>query len=620
MILLHVLKTLWAMLEPRRRLIFIALVMLLIVGGAFEMGGMVVIFAFIGGLAVDAETGHRSGKLGRAFELIAHRPLSDAEFALYGGGLVLTVIAVKNTQSLFVRYHVTRFLSNLSHRVALQLYVALMSLPYEQVMGQGPDTLRERLVKTLDVQDEVFRAATQVLADLAIVTMVFAALFYIHPSLTLVALLAFCLIGVAIYRTIQRVLRQMGRDEGTSSKRVNASLNDSFGGLVETRLRDAVPYFLHRYREALGRLQRIDRKRRAIQRVPYAANELLLTSAIIGSVGFLIMSGHDLNDALPILGVFGFAGLRTSGAISRINASYQTLRQKFEDFQRRHTELIRIAPKVLGRDEVSLETYHADEEPLPEGRDGKLHRRLSLKDVTFRYPEHEDDAVRDINITIKRGQFVSFCGESGSGKTTLLMLVMGLIKPTSGAVLCDDWDIQKHIRSWHHNIGYVGQTAYISPGTVRENVAFGIPPEQVSSKAVWKALELAAAKEFVSALPKKLNARLRSGGGGLSGGERQRIVIARALFHNPSVVIFDEATAALDTVTEAEITRAAVRLRKKKTVICVAHRLSTIKDSDVIHVLEHGRIVASGTYDELLTTSPAFQRLAGVASPNAEAS
>lgn len=609
MILTFVLKSLWRALEPRRRLYFVGLVGLLFVTGVFEMMGMLVIFGFIRGLSAHPETGARPG-LGKVLDIYFQRPLSDTEFALAGSGLVLGVILLKNLQALFVRHQLHRFLANLNHRIAMQLFASLMSVPYEHLLSGKLRQPREILQTTSSVLSVCFHAAAQVLADGAVIAMVITLLLLVDPWLTLWAALMFGGLGVGIYRGLQAVLRRMGQDEVAVGKEADHYLRDGFGGVVEARLRDNVRHFLRHYGKAFGKKVRIARNRGTLARIPRAANELLLTTTITGAVIYMVFSGSNLSESLPVLAVFGFAGLRANGSMSRINSSLQSLRHRATQFQGHIEELAVYAPNVLGSGDVEPITYLADEKPLPHGRDGRLKHNLELRNVSFTYPGSDRAAVQNVTLTIPRGQFVSFCGESGGGKTTLLMLLMGLVRPSQGEVLCDDWSVFDHIRAWHRNIGYVSQAAYISPASVRQNVAFGVPPDEVDDAKVWRALEMAAAREFVEALPQGLDTGLRAGGTRLSGGQRQRIVIARALYHDPDVVVFDEATAALDNITEQEVTNAAVRLRGNKTVICVAHRLSTIRDSDVIHLLGGGQIVAAGTFDELLDQSELFRRMA----------
>jgi ATP-binding cassette, subfamily B, bacterial PglK len=607
----RVLTTLWRILERQRRFIFVGLVALLFVSGVLETIGMLVIFGFIRGLSVDAQ-GHRHGAIGAGLQRLLGHTLSDLEFSLLGGGTVLGVILIKNAHSLFVRFHVTRFLGNLTQRISMQLFNALMTTPYERMLESGAKRPRETLSTTIDVFGVCFRSVVLILADSAMLVMVITLLLFVDPRLTLVAAVMFGGLGFAIYRVLQGSMRWRGKLERRALRVVDRELSDAFGGVVQARLQDQVKHFASRYGRGMGVVSRAKRQRDVVRRIPASANELLLTTGVTGAVAYLVLSGNELTDAIPTLAIFGFAGLRANGAMSRTNGSFQRLRQQSERFEKYLAIAERLAPKIMGSDDVETETYLVDEEPLPPGRDGHLTHELTLSEVSFKYPDGNVNVVEDVSLVVQRGQFVSFCGESGSGKSTILMLMIGLLRPTRGEVACDGWNIHRHIRAWHRNIGYVQQGGYIVRDSVRRNVAFGIDDEKIDDAKVWKALELAAAREFVEALPDGLETQLRGHNGRLSGGQRQRLVIARALYHDPDIVVFDEATAALDNITEQVITEAAIRLSGNKTVLCVAHRLSTIRQSDAIHLVHEGRIVGSGTYEELLRGNERFQRLARV--------
>jgi ABC-type multidrug transport system fused ATPase/permease subunit len=611
MVLTTVLKALWRMLEPRRRVYFVILAGWLFVTGVFEMASMMALLAYIRGLAPGGGGG-RFGLVKKAVGLFYEDP-TLLQYSIVGGCAVVGIIALKHGQGLLSRYHLNRFLSNLHFRIAQQVFGALAAMPYEDVIRHGGGRgLKDRLTGTLEILNGAFHTATKILADGAIVLMILLLLFFVDHRLTLLGLALFGGAGLTSYRILQRELKRMGRIEHEANKKVKSALDDAFGGLVEARLRDRVTFFQKRYASALGQANRIGRKENALGRLPGTTNELLLALAIVTTVIYMVVSDKNVSEALPILGVFGFAGMRANSALSRVTKGFQSLRQRAERFEKRVKELEKIAPRVLGSSNVDVPSYLAAEKPLPEGRDGRLHHAITLNDVSFVYPSSKKKAVSGVSLTIARGEFVAFCGGSGGGKSTLAMLLMGLLQPTKGQVLCDDWSVFEHIRAWQKNIGYVGQMPYLANATVRENVAFGEDPTQVSDEKCWAALELAAARGFVEELPKKLDTQLSASSGGLSGGQRQRIVIARALYHDPDIIVFDEATAALDNITEQEITDAALRLRGTKTVICIAHRLSTIEKSDRIHLMENGKVVASGTYAELLETSPEFKRLARV--------
>jgi len=610
MVFIEVFRALWRMLEPRRRFYLVILVGLLFVSGLFEMGGMIIIFGFIRGLHVDPRAGVRSGGLAHAMQRVLGHTLSDLDYAFYCGGAVVLVLLVKNTQSLVVRYQLTRFLANLNQRVGLQLFAALATLPYEQAMRGGLAALETRLQGTLELLASGFRHATQIVASGATLLTILGLLCLIDPGLTLLFALLFGTFGLAQNRYLGRKLRALGEEDRNTTKEANAHLKDTFQGLVEARLRDRIPYFQRLYGQALGVHMRISRKLAAWSRIPGSANEMLLILAIVMAVVVMAFRGSAMEAALPVFATFGFAGMRSVSSIAAASKSYQALLLKGDRFRRAMQDLARLAPATLGSSNTEVPSYLAEERPLPEGRDGRLHRHIELKNVSFRYPRGKRRALNKISLKIKRGQFASFCGPSGSGKSTLVMLLVGLLKPNGGQVRCDDWSVFEHIRAWQRNIGYVGQFAYLSAASVRQNVAFGLPSAEIDDERVWAALELAAARGFVEELPLGLETELTDEGGGLSGGQRQRILIARALYHDPEIVVFDEATAALDNVTEREVTEAAIRLSRSKTIICVAHRLTTIAQSDVIFVMEQGRVVGKGKYQELLESNPTFRMLA----------
>lgn len=609
MVLLPVLKLLWSILDLRNRLYFSLLIVLLVITGVAEMGGMLVIFGFISGLRIE-DNGKRSGAIARAVTYVLEAEPTQAQYVAVGGGGILAFMLIKNFLGMSAQFALTRFLMKRNQNICSQLFEGYLSAPYDLLLPGKIENVRNRINGTFEVLSRSFAATAQILADSITVFVVCLLLLAVHPVLTLIAAGAFAVVGTATYWTMQSNLRSIGAQARQAKKDANRALEHGLAGIVETRLGDLRGYFMRRYSRALHRASVMRRRRAALKRIPRSSNEILLTSMIVGSVFYLTSNNQSIEDALPTLALFGFAGLRLTGAMTRLNTGLQRLRVGAEKLDDIANTLRRVTP-LLGPPDPNLAIGHylADEQPLPDGVDGRLTESLRLENVTFRFPQSKRRAVSEVSVEIKRGSFVSFCGPSGSGKSTLLKLLMGLIAPTHGRVMCDGWEIQQHIRAWHENIGYVGQHLYLTEDSVRENIAFGVAPAKIDDQRVWKALELASAADFVRQLPAQLNTPLRSGDI-LSGGQTQRIVIARALYDDPTILVFDEATAALDNETEREITDAITRLSGTKTIICVAHRLSTIRKSDTIFVLRNGRIVGCGTYDELKAENPTFRRMA----------
>ncbi|NBB77333.1 MAG: ATP-binding cassette domain-containing protein, partial [Bacteroidetes bacterium] len=238
-----------------------------------------------------------------------------------------------------------------------------------------------------------------------------------------------------------------------------------------------------------------------------------------------------------------------------------------------------------------------------------LESEIKIENVSFRYPKSEDYAVKNINLKIDKGSAIAFVGESGAGKTTMVDIILGLLTPETGKIYVDGTDIEDNLRGWMKNIGYIQQSNYLMDEKIFRNIAFGIPDQEIDQKKLQQAIEAAQLTELIERLPRGLKTRVGERGVRLSGGQKQRVSIARALYNNPQVLIMDEATSALDNITEKYVIEAIERLRGDRTIIMIAHRLTTVRNCDIIYMMDEGEIIAQGTYDELLATSKEFRKM-----------
>ena len=237
-----------------------------------------------------------------------------------------------------------------------------------------------------------------------------------------------------------------------------------------------------------------------------------------------------------------------------------------------------------------------------------------MNNISFRYKGSNKDVVKNISLSIVKGQSVAFVGSTGAGKSTLIDIILGLLVPQQGQILIDNGELKKCRDQWLRNIGYVPQSIYLTDDNLRNNIAFGIPEELIDGDAVQKAISSAQLESFVNLLPKGLDTIVGERGARVSGGEKQRVAIARALYHDPDVLVFDEATSSLDSETEREIVNAIERLAGKRTIITIAHRLSTIKNHDCIYYLKDGRINDFGKFDDLIAMNSAFRSISTIQS------
>ncbi len=610
------------MLGAMQRLQFVAQLVLLLVSGVMEMTSFLLIYGFIGGLRVDVETGGRGGKLGQVLERVGVGHFSQYDYVVIVGGFVLGFLLLKNLLSMAIQFSLSRFLSKLNERVCTALFDGYLVMPLDLLHRKGPAEAGRDIKKVFSIFTTCFNAVSQILVDGTTLTMVAGLLLFIDPVITLGAAAWFMIGGMIGFWGIRRLASGITKEAQKAKTSAGDQLSDGMAGIIDVRLRDRRVPVLKNYRKALSQSSMYERRLKALDRAPKSTNEILLASALIGSVAYVVFSGSAVEEALPMLGIFAFAGLRMTGAMSRLSKSLQCLRRATPEFEEAYKSVVASAPEVVHAVQQTERSYLADEVSLLRGDQGKLKMSLQAKNISFTYQDASTPAVDRVSLTIPQGRMVAFCGPSGGGKSTLVLCLMGLLRPQSGEVFCDDWSIFQHIRSWHKQIGYVGQDPYFPKRSIAQNVALGLPAREIDVEKVWAALELASADSFVRALPKQINTQLRRNGKNISGGQRQRILLARALYHDPDVLVLDEATAALDVVTEREVSAAIQKLSRKKTLICIAHRLSTIRDSDQIHVIEQGRIVASGTYQELVASSKLFQRLAlqAEASPRTEQS
>jgi ABC-type multidrug transport system fused ATPase/permease subunit len=342
-----------------------------------------------------------------------------------------------------------------------------------------------------------------------------------------------------------------------------------------------------------------------MSQLPSFAIQGLLFGGMILTLLYLMARHGGFQEALPVAALYAFAGYRLMPAvqaiyrdISQLRFSEAALDSLCTDFASLQTEAPRARPK--GDD--------GREDRLP------LERELELRDVSYGYPNAARPALHQLSLTIQAFSTVGIVGSTGSGKTTTVDLVLGLLRPREGSILADDVEItDERVRAWQRSLGYVPQQIFLADETVAGNIAFGLPAREIDRAAVERAARIANLHDFViGELPDGYETKVGERGVRLSGGQRQRIGIARALYHDPDVLILDEATSALDNLTEQAVMEAVHRLGSRKTIVLIAHRLTTVRNCDCIYLLEQGRLMASGPYEELIAKNDRFRAMAEV--------
>ena len=502
-------------------------------------------------------------------------------------------------------YAITRWSMMRMHSLSERLLETYLRQPYAYFLDRhSGDMSKTILTEAGQVTNTVIRPAMDVIAHGTVLTAIIVLLVVVDPAL---AVGVAGVIGAAyalIYLGVRGFLGRIGSDRVRANKERFTAAGEALGGIKDVKLLGREHAYLSRFRGPSTRFAKHQAASQVLGQVPKFLIEaigfggiIVLTLVLMAANGGV--SGGGLGEVLPVLGLYAFAGYRMLPAAQHVYQGIAQLRfgsaavdTVYDDLHRRASlaEIHKVAPTPV--------------QPV---------REIALDQVTYHYPKASQPALADINLTIPVGSSVGLVGSTGAGKTTLVDVILGLLRPTEGAITVDGEPVtDDNLRAWQAALGYVPQDIFLTDATVTENIAFGIDPERIDTEQVERCARMAQVHDFVTQeMPQGYDTIVGERGVRLSGGQRQRIGIARALYHDPDILVFDEATSALDTVTERAVMEAIDALHHQKTIILIAHRLSTVSGCDQVVLLGHGRVEASGPFESLKAQSAQFQKMAG---------
>jgi len=492
-----------------------------------------------------------------------------------GGVLSLVAVFVVKTAVLgFLAWRQSQFVFGLQADLSQRLFTIYLRQPYTFLLQRNSAQLIQNAIT--EVNEFCGNAITPVLVLLTeglVLAGVAALLLAVEPVGAVIVVLVTGAAAVGFHRATRArtarwgVLRQ--HHEGLRIQHLQQGL----GGAKDVKLLGREADFLARYREHSVESARVGRNQITMVQLPRLWLELLAMVGLATLILVMLAQGREMTRIVPALGLFAAAAFRLLPSVSRLLNSVQSLRFGLPTVDLLHEELALPVPTA------------ARESPLG----APFESTIELAGVGYTYPEASSPVLHGLTLTIERGESVGLIGPSGSGKSTVVDVMLGLLTPTAGRVAVDGLDIQQGLRGWQDQIGYVPQNIYLTDDTLRRNVAFGLADDQIDDAAVRRAIAAAQLEEFVTGLPQGLETVVGERGVRLSGGQRQRIGVARALYHDPAVLVLDEATSALDTATERGVMDAVTALQGRKTLIIVAHRLSTVERCSRLYRLERGQ-------------------------------
>ena len=593
-------KKILQILNKRERLQLLLLLFLIIITAFTQTLGVASVLPFIG-LIMEPALIFENEYLLWAYETFNFADVSA--FIIFAGLVMLAIILFSNALSALTTWLKTRFSLMNNHRLSMRLLKKYLSMPYAYFLNQNSADLSKNVLGEVNhLTYSYIIPFLQLITKSLVVLFLVAMLILIEP---LVSVLAMALIGgpyAIIYFSLRKKLRERGLLRFEANKKKYKAVSEAFGGIKEIKTMHVEPFFLNNYRGASLELTGHALWNSVVGQLPRYALEGIGFGGIIVFVLILFMTRQDAYQVIPLASLFAFAGYRLLPAIQDIFSSFSGIQFHEAVLDRIHRDITAPGPT----DRPASFSDKSLPEPLP------FKDQIELKNISYRYPNSGDPVLSSINLSIKRNTSVGFVGPTGAGKTTLVDIILGLLLPQEGQMLIDGVPIDEDNRlNWQRNMGYVPQFIYLSDDTVAHNIAFGRSDQDINQEALIKAARIANIHDFITGeLPAGYETLVGERGIRLSGGQRQRIGIARALYHDPETLVFDEATSALDGITEKAVLAAMESAARLKTLIIIAHRLSTVENCDLVYLIDRGRIVAVGTYSELLKTNEQFRAMA----------
>ena len=598
-------KKAWALLdlaEKRRAW----LVFSLIVVSAFASAAMVgSVMPFI---AVMAEPSRIEEAPALAWAYSTFGFTSDYQFIVALGLASFIVIVLASLIQILRTWVVARFSMMRIHSIGHRLLAAYLLQPYSFFLDRHSGEMSQRvLAETEQVVMRFMRFNAEFISSVLTTLAIVAFLLWVKP---VVAMLSFAVLGgiyFAVYLTSRRRLHQHGEARVEANNRRFRFANESLTGIKDIKLLGREQYYLDRYAEPSVTMARSQAGISVLSQIPQYALQAVGLSGVILLCLMLIdpadTTGGNLGEILPILGVFALAGQRLMPEFSKIYASLAEMQAGAASVNVVYTDLVKGKTTNLAAGQASNSIG--------------LRSSLEIKGVSFTYSAAKRASLRAVSLHIKAGEKIGIVGGTGAGKTTFADILLGLLEPDEGSLIVDGVEItQKNMRGWMQGVGYVPQDIFLTDSSVAENIALGFAPETIDRDRLRRAARVARIEDFIlQEMPQGYETLVGERGVRLSGGQRQRIGIARALYHDAELIVFDEATSALDNLTERDVMEAIDALPGDKTILIIAHRLSTVRRCDRIVVLEQGQIVGCGSWNALMAENAFFQRIAQVGEP-----
>lgn len=565
------------------------LLLAVVLGSLLELLGVTIFMPFIE-IIQKPRTIQDKWYLKQVYDLLHMR--SAEEFMIGLSVCIIVIYIVKNVYLVMEKSYIYRFSYNMQMKLSTRLLSIYMDEPYTFHLNKNIATLQRTLQDDTSRFMQVVLYSMELIAELAVCFVLGIYLLTVSKSITIIVLglLTVCL-GTFLLFT-RKYSRRLGAQNQGYQGKIIQWMNQSLGGIKEIKILERKDYFTDEYNQYYEKFARGLRIARTISIVPkYVMEAVAISGLLVAIVVKLLFGEAEMTYYVSQLTVFAVAAFRLMPSVGRINEHATNALYALPSVDLIYHDLIEVADHIEKLEHEVREDWN-------------LEKGVEVSHVNYRYPDTEEAVIEDASLFIEKGKTVAFVGASGAGKTTMVDIILGLLVPQKGVVMADGINVHEKPKTFHAQVGYIPQVIYLSDDTIRSNIAFGIKEKDIDEQAVRRAVEMAQLSTFIDSLPRGLDTIVGDRGVRLSGGQRQRIGIARALYHDPEILVLDEATSALDNDTESAVMEAVDNLQGTKTMIIIAHRLTTIRNVDKIYEVAGGR-VAEKSKEEVFGEHPA---------------
>ncbi len=576
--MLQILKKLNVLLDKKQKKTMVGLIVLMVIGAFLQTAGVSTILSVVE-LVMDQKKLHDEGLLHDLFVMVGGG--SEIRFTVLAMIALILVFVVKNSFLYFQQKVTLAFVYTNQFRTSERMMKNYLRRGYEFYLNADTAVVQRSITSDVNNMYALILALLTLMSDVIVFAFMVVFCFHQDPIMTILVAGVMLLLLVLIKKVLKPILHKAGEDNQNFYSGLFKWISQTVQGIKEVKISCKEQYFVSEYVKCGKGYVDAVQKYSLYNQVPKLLIETICVMCMMGYMICMVLLGVPTEEMVTTLTAFGAAALVMLPCVNRVNNQVNNIAY-FEPFFMGVSD--NLQDEING-DKVDMSYATDTNDKLP------IEHQIELQDIVYAYPNTEKLIFDKANLTIPVGASVGIVGTSGAGKSTVVDILLGLLEVKSGKILADGKDVNENYRAWLKNVGYIPQMIFMLDDTIRKNVAFGVPENEIDEKRLWEVLKEAQLDEFIKTLPEGLETGIGERGIRLSGGQRQRIGIARALYNNPEVLILDEATSALDNDTEAAIMDSINHLRGKKTLVIIAHRLQTIEKCDIVYRVENGKAV-----------------------------